>query len=346
MIAFIGAVLIIALIIFLCSNKEQMKDIAPAFYLKNLQDFDMFCESLDRKMPKGKYESICWNCHSTVDAKKSLRCPKCDWYICNVCGSCSKNGCNTGAGYKVVSKFNTAQKQELWKLLKNEYPNTTSMAREQFIDAAYDMKRIKAVCKKVPMLKYDEDGFDPFGYDKEGYNRQGFNAAGYNRYGYNKQGRNRQGYDKNGYNVLGFDKDGKDRFGQTKEEVELARKRLEERRTIRLAEINATLKIEQEEREKQEKLIRKEKEKLEQERQLRELAEQGRIKKGKKDLVEKQKNGQLSIGNILGHKEYGSVRIDNIIGDRFVLHGIEDFSILKVETIDKVLSDYWYERDR
>lgn len=37
------------------------------------------------------YENVCWKCHHRVSSTIHLRCLKCRWLVCSICGSCKCN---------------------------------------------------------------------------------------------------------------------------------------------------------------------------------------------------------------------------------------------------------------
>ena len=37
------------------------------------------------------YRNVCWFCNNAISSNSNKRCPHCGWYICAVCGSCSRH---------------------------------------------------------------------------------------------------------------------------------------------------------------------------------------------------------------------------------------------------------------
>ena len=143
-----------------------------------------------------KYLNHCWSCKHQITSNTAIRCRICGWYICPLCGACSKDCPHYDSeGYDQYD-FNRNKIHRNGTKYDNEGFDADGMGKDG----------------------YDRFGFDINGFDRDGYNRLGFDINGFDRDGYNESGYDINGYDRNGYNKQGFNKNGMHKSGNLYDE--------------------------------------------------------------------------------------------------------------------------------
>lgn len=113
------------------------------------------------------YINHCWNCKSGINSDYNVKCPKCGWYICSLCNSCSMS-CSHGSTYiaelqDLISEIQKYPDDNKWKaLLQKEELYYTKILREvedaQKLEVTnrlkeIDIQKVMEENKKMAILK-------------------------------------------------------------------------------------------------------------------------------------------------------------------------------------------------
>ena len=120
-------------------------------------------------MENKKYVNICWNCYASIDSLFNVRCNICGWYICNICGACSKSCSKSEDRIEEIKikKIREAEEKRAQIKAEQERINRENKAihinsLEQFIVAVFLLYELEKMKVGVHFLEISKNQIEEF----------------------------------------------------------------------------------------------------------------------------------------------------------------------------------------